>query len=153
MWSDSVKIYLTVEQFFFVVAVTGLSLIFSICGTAIVCTFYTTIGGLKAVIWTDVIQCFVMWGGFAAIIIEGCIHVGGIEEVLRIAYEGGRIEFLRFPAAIFFCIILRILYAVVFHLDSISTHVSVTHFSQSLSAVVSCGYQCMLPTNLWFNDI
>lgn len=36
--------------------VTGLNLTFSILATGIICTFYTTIGGIKAVIWTDVFQ-------------------------------------------------------------------------------------------------
>ena len=37
-------------------AVTGLSLVVSIVVTALVCIFYTTIGGMKAVVWNDVVQ-------------------------------------------------------------------------------------------------
>ena len=36
--------------------------------TALVCIFYTTLGGLKAVIWTDVFQYLFMYVGFIAII-------------------------------------------------------------------------------------
>ncbi|KAL5006471.1 hypothetical protein ScPMuIL_015277 [Solemya velum] len=64
----------------------------------VVCTFYTSIGGMKAVIWTDVFQTLVMMAGMLAIFIQGCIQVGGIEEVWRRAYDADRIEFFRFDA-------------------------------------------------------
>ena len=38
--------------------VTGLSLWVSILLTGLVCTIYTTIGGIKAVIWTDTYEFF-----------------------------------------------------------------------------------------------
>ncbi|XP_078495998.1 sodium-coupled monocarboxylate transporter 1-like isoform X1 [Ciona intestinalis] len=76
--------------------VTGLSLIVSIVVTSLVCIFYTCIGGMKAVVWNDVVQCFVMWIGFVAIIIKGCSDVGGISKVISIANENGRIDFWRF---------------------------------------------------------
>lgn len=37
-------------------AVTGINLAGSIIAVGIVCTFYTTIGGITAVVWTDVFQ-------------------------------------------------------------------------------------------------
>ena len=52
-------------------------------------------GGLKAVIWTDVLQLTVMIAGFLMIIIKGSIDVGGLSEVWRIAEEGGRIDFIQ----------------------------------------------------------
>ncbi|XP_063399336.1 sodium-coupled monocarboxylate transporter 1-like [Mytilus trossulus] len=61
-----------------------------------VCTFYTTIGGLKAVIWTDVFQTLVMLAGMLAVIIKGAIEVGGGYELWNIADRGKRIEFFRF---------------------------------------------------------
>lgn len=36
--------------------VAGINLTFSILSIGIICTFYTSIGGIKAVIWTDVFQ-------------------------------------------------------------------------------------------------
>ena len=41
---------------------------------------YTLFGGLKAVVYTDVIQCAVMMGGSAFILFYGIYHVGGIAE-------------------------------------------------------------------------
>lgn len=48
---------------------------------------------MKAVIWTDVFQIFVMLLGFVAIFIHGTIMVGGPALVLEIANNGSRINF------------------------------------------------------------
>ncbi|KAK2541887.1 Slc5a5, partial [Columba livia] len=73
--------------------VTGLDIWASLLSTGIICTFYTTIGGMKAVIWTDVFQVFVMLSGFIAIIIQGVLLAGGPGRVLAIATNGSRINF------------------------------------------------------------
>ncbi|XP_022090123.1 sodium-coupled monocarboxylate transporter 1-like [Acanthaster planci] len=77
-------------------AVTNISLWGSVLATGLVCTVYTTIGGMKAVLWTDVFQTCLMMAGFLAIIIEGTIRLGGIGNVWQIAEEGGRIDFWNF---------------------------------------------------------
>ncbi|XP_027765387.1 sodium/iodide cotransporter-like [Empidonax traillii] len=73
--------------------VTGLDIWASLLSTGAICTFYTTIGGMKAVIWTDVFQVFVMLSGFIAIIIRGALLVGGPAKVLAIAANGSRVNF------------------------------------------------------------
>lgn len=55
-------------------------------------TLYTTIGGMKAVVWTDVFQIFIVFGGILAIMIQGVIKVGGWANVLDIAERGNRTE-------------------------------------------------------------
>ncbi|KXJ26985.1 Sodium-coupled monocarboxylate transporter 1 [Exaiptasia diaphana] len=77
-------------------AVAGIPLAASILTTGIVCTFYTSLGGLKAVIWTDVFQSMVMIGGLIAVVIVGSIEVGGMDEVWRINKEFGRLTFFDF---------------------------------------------------------
>uniref|UniRef100_H2YIT7 Sodium-coupled monocarboxylate transporter 1 n=1 Tax=Ciona savignyi TaxID=51511 RepID=H2YIT7_CIOSA len=77
-------------------AVTGFDLWTAVMSTGIVCTFYTTLGGIKAVIWTDVFQAVVMLCGFLAVTIRGSIVLGGYEKVWQICEEGGRIDFLHF---------------------------------------------------------
>ncbi|XP_063548817.1 sodium-coupled monocarboxylate transporter 1-like isoform X1 [Cydia strobilella] len=57
-----------------------------------VCIFYTSLGGLKAVVWTDVIQTIVMTGAMILVIIKGTIIVGGFGEVWRRNWNTGRIE-------------------------------------------------------------
>ncbi|KAG9468722.1 hypothetical protein GDO78_022091 [Eleutherodactylus coqui] len=73
--------------------VTGLDIWASLFSTGAICTFYTTIGGMKAVIWTDVFQVLVMIAGFFAIAIRGALLVGGPSVVLDIARNYSRINF------------------------------------------------------------
>ncbi|RXM98397.1 Sodium/iodide cotransporter [Acipenser ruthenus] len=72
--------------------VTGLDIWASLFSTGLICTFYTTLGGMKAVIWTDVFQVVVMLSGFLAIVIRGTVLVGGPSAVLEIASNGSRIN-------------------------------------------------------------
>ncbi|XP_057212592.1 sodium/iodide cotransporter [Triplophysa rosa] len=72
---------------------TGLNMWASLFSSGIICTFYTTVGGMKAVIWTDVFQIVVMLFGFIAIYIQGTVLAGGPARVLEIAYNGSRINF------------------------------------------------------------
>ncbi|CAK1544560.1 unnamed protein product [Leptosia nina] len=50
-------------------------------------------GGLKAVVWTDVIQTIVMIGAMILVIIKGTILVGGFGEVFHRNWNTSRIEF------------------------------------------------------------
>ena len=50
--------------------------------TVITC-LYTAVGGIKAVIWTDVIQAGLMFGGALVAIASLLVHVGGLSEVIR----------------------------------------------------------------------
>lgn len=77
---------------------TGLNMWVSLFSTGIICTVYTTVGGMKAVIWTDVFQIIVMLSGFVAIFIHGTILVGGPARVLEIANNGSRVNFNDFDA-------------------------------------------------------
>lgn len=60
-----------------------------VCG---VCIFYTTIGGLKAVVWTDTIQFTVTVGSIATVFILGTIQLGGLGKVWNKAIEGERLD-------------------------------------------------------------
>ncbi|OWF39949.1 sodium-coupled monocarboxylate transporter 1-like [Mizuhopecten yessoensis] len=78
--------------------VTGLSLSLSIVCIGLVCTFYTALGGLRAVVWTDTFQTFVVMAGLIAIIVVGSREVGGLDKVWKIADHGGRIHFFDWSA-------------------------------------------------------
>ncbi|XP_052262230.1 sodium-dependent multivitamin transporter-like isoform X3 [Dreissena polymorpha] len=61
-------------------AVTGFPLWWSIIAVGIVCTFYTSLGGMKAVLWTDTFQVLVMFGSLSAVAIKGMDEVGGLKN-------------------------------------------------------------------------
>lgn len=74
-------------------ATTGLDGTISILLIGLICTFYSTIGGIKAVIITDLLQGILMFACIIGVIIV--IHVDledGIGDVFRIAEEGGRLN-------------------------------------------------------------
>ncbi|XP_060101237.1 sodium-coupled monocarboxylate transporter 1 [Heteronotia binoei] len=72
--------------------VTGFELWGSVIATGLVCTFYCTLGGLKAVVWTDVFQFILMIAGFLTVIIRTAVIKGGIKNVLDDARRGGRLS-------------------------------------------------------------
>lgn len=74
-------------------AVSPIPLRWSIAGTSIICTFYTTLGGMKAVIWTDVVQAVLMVSSLIAAFICGLIATGGFEELSISLERGGRLTF------------------------------------------------------------
>ncbi len=65
--------------------VTGLPLWFTILCTGVLTTFYTTLGGMKAVIWTDVMQFVVLFGGQLVIMAVAISHVpGGMSGMIEL---------------------------------------------------------------------
>lgn len=56
------------------------------------CIFYTTLGGLKAVVWTDVIQFGVMLGSLVAVVLIGIWHGGGFSTILEKSNSGGQLD-------------------------------------------------------------
>ncbi|KAJ3616843.1 hypothetical protein MTP99_011285 [Tenebrio molitor] len=58
----------------------------------IICIFYTSLGGLKAVVWTDVIQAIIMFGAMVLIAVKGTLDIGGFGTVTDRSIESGRIE-------------------------------------------------------------
>ncbi|XP_066969670.1 sodium-coupled monocarboxylate transporter 1-like [Macrobrachium rosenbergii] len=74
-------------------SVTGLPTWTSVICMGSIFTFYITIGGARAVVYTDVVQTIMMFGGVLLVTVLCCSQVGGIERVIDLAQEGGRIEF------------------------------------------------------------
>ena len=62
------------------------------------CAVYTALGGMRAVIWTDVIQCIIMALGLVVLLVSAVNVVGGMEEVFDTGRQKGRIFFARFDA-------------------------------------------------------
>uniref|UniRef100_UPI0009B42B66 sodium-coupled monocarboxylate transporter 1 n=1 Tax=Monopterus albus TaxID=43700 RepID=UPI0009B42B66 len=72
--------------------ITGLDLWGVLVATGAVCILYCTLGGLKAVIWTDVLQMVIMLAGFVAVIARGAVLQGGLTKIWEDADQGGRLK-------------------------------------------------------------
>jgi len=70
--------------------VTGINVYLCIGLMGVLCTIYTVLGGIEAVIWTDVLQVIVLLCG--AVMCLGVIgyQVGGFDRILTIAAEHGK---------------------------------------------------------------
>lgn len=68
------------------------AIIFAVCG------IYTCLGGIKAVMWTDAFQFFVMFGSFVAVAWVGTNdeRVGSAGEIFKRNYESGRVQLFNF---------------------------------------------------------
>ncbi|XP_045171023.2 sodium/iodide cotransporter-like [Mercenaria mercenaria] len=54
---------------------------------SIVTTIYTSVGGIKAVIWTDVFQLLVMVTGMIVVLVKSTTGAGGVENVFEYAKD------------------------------------------------------------------
>lgn len=57
-----------------------------------ICIFYTCLGGIKAVVWTDFIQIILMYVVMILIAIKGTMTVGGLSVIYERNYDSGRFE-------------------------------------------------------------
>ncbi|CAB3377454.1 Hypothetical predicted protein [Cloeon dipterum] len=73
--------------------VTGVNLHLVTPLVCLVCIFYTSLGGMKAVVWTDALQTILMFGGAIVVVVVGTVAVGGIDVVWRRSEMSERIEF------------------------------------------------------------
>ncbi|XP_070384317.1 sodium-coupled monocarboxylate transporter 1-like [Dermacentor albipictus] len=66
--------------------VTGVNLWLSVVSIGVVCTFYTTVGGIKAIVMADVFMSFIKYASIILLAVKGTIDVGG----WQIVYEKNR---------------------------------------------------------------
>ncbi|KAJ8360462.1 hypothetical protein SKAU_G00169870 [Synaphobranchus kaupii] len=80
--------------------ITGLDLWGVLVGTGAVCILHCTLvwvcsvlqGGLRAVIWTNVLQMVIMLSRFVAVVAVGQCSRGGLTKIWDDAYQGGRLN-------------------------------------------------------------
>lgn len=77
-------------------AVTTISNNWGIAIMTVLCIFYTSLGGMKAVIWTDAVQLFFMFAGILAIFITGISTIGGFDNLFSALERGERYTMFRF---------------------------------------------------------
>jgi Na+/proline symporter len=75
--------------------VSGINLHIITFVTSLICVFYTTVGGLKAVVWTDTLQFLLMIGAISCVIFLGLDATGGFANVWNAADRGGRLIFFK----------------------------------------------------------
>ena len=71
---------------------TGLNRWAAVWLNGLVCIFYTSIGGLKAVVWTDTLQIICMIAGFVTICVDGLVEFG-FADIWSNAVEENRLDF------------------------------------------------------------
>ncbi|XP_063918245.1 sodium-coupled monocarboxylate transporter 1-like isoform X1 [Zophobas morio] len=77
-------------------AATGISVNYISPTICAICIFYTTIGGLKTVVWTDNIQLTLAVCAIIVVLILGVDATGGFSEVWLKATKGQRLDFFDF---------------------------------------------------------
>lgn len=75
-----------------IAVVTNMSEEASVIMCGLICTAYTSFGGLKAVIWTDFVQYSLIMLSLLVICVKGTTDVGSLVEVLHRAELGGRLD-------------------------------------------------------------
>ncbi|MDR1759107.1 MAG: sodium/solute symporter [Fibrobacter sp.] len=76
--------------------ILGIDIHFAILITAVIATAYTWYGGFKAVVWTDVLQFLVLFGGGAVTLAVIADAVGGFSEMAHLASLHGKTRWLDF---------------------------------------------------------
>ncbi|XP_062554686.1 sodium-coupled monocarboxylate transporter 2-like isoform X2 [Armigeres subalbatus] len=72
--------------------VSGINIHFITSVVCTVCIFYTSVGGIKAVVWTDVIQTIIMVGALLLVVLKGTADIGGLGVLIERNLASGRIE-------------------------------------------------------------
>ncbi|KAF4524009.1 hypothetical protein B566_EDAN006303 [Ephemera danica] len=74
--------------------VTGIDTYAAVTVIFVVCIFYTSVGGIKAVMWTDTFQVVMMFLGMLAVMLRGNFSIeGGTAQVWKMAEDSNRVEF------------------------------------------------------------
>ncbi|MCX7833508.1 MAG: sodium:solute symporter [Ignavibacteria bacterium] len=90
IFADGVRLFITAIPIKFI---TGWGYFECILIVGIVTLIYSYIGGVKAVVWTDVAQMFIyMFAAFASILIIYKLIPGGWSSIFNFAFEKGKFE-------------------------------------------------------------
>ncbi|XP_077514377.1 sodium-coupled monocarboxylate transporter 1-like isoform X2 [Amblyomma americanum] len=72
---------------------TGMTLWSAVVAIGLVCTAYTSIGGIKAVVLTDTFQAVVTIVAMVVVVALGVHQMGGMQAVWQTSLSGGHIQF------------------------------------------------------------
>ncbi|CAH1367567.1 unnamed protein product [Tenebrio molitor] len=77
-------------------AVTGIDIHLTAFATCVICIFYTSIGGMKTVVWTDFFQLAVILATLTAACAVGVRSIGAFSLIWNRALEGQRLDIFDF---------------------------------------------------------
>lgn len=76
-------------------SVTAIDVYALIVIMGVICILYTVMGGMEAVIWTDVLQVIILMGGAVLCLIIGITNVdGGLKEVISLGMENSKLKMI-----------------------------------------------------------
>ncbi|KAK7068725.1 Sodium-coupled monocarboxylate transporter 1, partial [Halocaridina rubra] len=75
-------------------SVMGIPTTLSLIILGVICAIYISFGGVRAVVYTDVLQTLMMFIGVLVVVIKVTTDLGGLSQVWEIANQGERIQFL-----------------------------------------------------------
>jgi len=73
-------------------AVTGFDVKLCILLMGVIATLYTVLGGIEAVVWTDVLQVFVLGGGALVALAVALSHSGGLGAAVTVAQADHKLD-------------------------------------------------------------
>jgi SSS family transporter len=78
-------------------AITGINIYYTILAMGLVTTLYTLLGGMEAVVWTDVVQVIVLLGaaGFSLLLAAGDVE-GGFRSIVSMGLAEGKLRGVNF---------------------------------------------------------
>jgi len=76
--------------------VVGIDIYIAIAVMGILAILYTYLGGMEAVIWTDVVQVFVLIGGLIMGLVFIANEVGDLGSIFKTAYANGKLQLFDF---------------------------------------------------------
>jgi Na+/proline symporter len=59
-------------------------------------TFYTCVGGIKAVVWTDLFQAMIMLLFITMLLVKGIYEAGGVTNIINVTEKNGRLNMFNF---------------------------------------------------------
>ncbi|KAJ4433272.1 hypothetical protein ANN_15531 [Periplaneta americana] len=95
IWTISLLLYIPIVVYVPALAlgqVTGVNIHVITLTISVICIFYTMLGGIKAVVWTDLLQGVVMVVASIVVIILGVNQLGGFGVLWERSQLGGRIR-------------------------------------------------------------
>lgn len=61
----------------------------------VICVFYTLVGGMKAIVYTDAWQIIIVFISVVVVVVIGTWKQSGFDYIFEKAAEGGRIKFFK----------------------------------------------------------